>query len=50
MAYVIINNNRYDIPEVDFDAICELEENGINLLQQDKSNMKIMTMTRGLCA
>lgn len=48
--YVIINGNRYDIPEVDFDAVCELEERGINLLNMDKSNLKLATMARGLTA
>ena len=48
--YVIINGNRYDIPEVDFDAVCELEEIGINLLNMDKSNLKLATMARGLTA
>lgn len=48
MSYVIINGNKYDIPEVDFDAVCELEERGINLLNMDKGNMKLATMARGL--
>lgn len=50
MSYVIINGNKYDIPEVDFDAVCELEERGVNLLNVDKSNMKFATMARGLVA
>lgn len=50
MSYVIINGNKYDIPEMDFDAVCELEERGINLLRMDENNMKLATMTRGLVA
>lgn len=50
MSYVIINGNKYNIPEVDFDAVCELEERGVNLLNVDKSNMKLATMARGLVA
>ena len=50
MAYVIINNNRYDIPEMDFDAVCELEERGVNLIGMDKSNFKAATTIRGLVA
>lgn len=50
MSYIIINGNKYDIPEVDFDAVCELEERGVNLLNVDKSNMKLATMARGLVA
>lgn len=50
MSYVIINGNKYDIPEVDFDAVCELEERGVNLLNMDKSNMKLATVARGLVA
>lgn len=50
MSYVIINNNRYEIPEINFDAICELEERGVNLLSMDKNKPNIATITRGLVA
>ena len=50
MAYVTINGNRYDIPEVTFDTICQLEENGVYLLNMDKKNPKLATMIRGLVA
>lgn len=50
MSYVIINGNRYNIPEMNFDAVCELEEAGVNILGADKSNMKLATMARGLTA
>lgn len=50
MSYVIINGNRYDITEMDFDAVCELEEAGVNILGTDRNNMKLATMARGLTA
>lgn len=50
MSYVIINGNKYDIPEVNFDSICELEERGVNLLNPDTNNAKLATMCRGLAA
>lgn len=48
--YVIINGNKYNIPEMNFDAVCELEEAGVNILGTDRSNMKLATMARGLTA
>ena len=50
MSYVIINGNKYDIPEVDFDAVCELEEMGVNLLAQNKEKPQIATIVRGFSA
>lgn len=50
MSYVIINGNRYDIPELDFDAVCELEENGVDLLAMNRNNPKLATMVRGFTA
>lgn len=50
MSYVIINGNKYDVPEMNFDAVCELEERGVNLLNADMNNVKIATMARGLVA
>ena len=50
MASVIINNKTYELPEFNFDAICQLEENGVYLLNMDRRNPKIATMLRGLVA
>lgn len=50
MSYVIINNNRYEIPEINFDTICELEEMGVNILSMDKNKPHIATTIRGLVA
>ena len=50
MNSVTINGREYDIPKVDFDAICALEENGVYLLNMDQKNPKLATMIRGLVA
>lgn len=47
---VVINGNKYDVPEMDFNAICDLEERGINLLNLDNGTPKIASMIRGLTA
>jgi hypothetical protein len=50
MKYIEINGKEYEVPELDFDAVCELEENGVNLLNLDRKNMKVASMVRGLVA
>ena len=50
MNSVTINGRQYEIPEITFDAICELEESGVYLLNMDRKNPKIATMIRGLVA
>lgn len=50
MDFVTINEKEYRIPEVDFDAICRLEENGVYLLNMDRKNPKTATMLRGIVA
>lgn len=50
MRTVSINDKTYTIPDVTFDTICELEENGVYLLNFDKDNRKIATMIRALTA
>lgn len=50
MSYITINDKEYKIPEVNFDAICELEENGIQLVGMDRKNVKMLTMIRGIAA
>ena len=50
MSYVIINGNKYDIPEVDFDAVCELEEYGVELMAINRNNPKIASTVRGFAA
>ena len=49
MSEITINGRNYAVPEMNFDAVCELEEKGINILNMGE-NMKIATMVRGLVA
>lgn len=50
MRSVEINGTTYTVPEVTFDTICTLEENGVYLLNMDQKNPKIATMLRGIVA
>ena len=50
MHEVTINGRRYRIPEVDFDAVCELEEKGVDLLAADSKHPKLATTLRGIVA
>ena len=50
MSYVTINGRDYTVPELTFDAICELEENGVYLMGMDKNDRKFATMIRGFTA
>lgn len=44
---MIINGKSYKLPELDFNAVCELEEMGVSLLD---GNVKPLTMIRGFVA
>ena len=50
MSYVTINDKEYPIPEMSFDAVCELEENGVELLSMNSRHPKLATTLRGLVA
>lgn len=50
MSSVTINNRKYDVPKLDFDTVCQLEENGISLLAMNERNPKIATMLRAFTA
>lgn len=50
MSSVTINNKTYDVPTLDFDTVCQLEENGISLLAMNDRNPKIATMLRAFAA
>ena len=52
MAKLRINGRDYQIPEMDFDAVCELEERGVNLfgMENVEKNGKMLTTIRGLVA
>lgn len=49
MSNVIINGKEYKVPELDFDAVCELEERGVNILNMGE-NIKVASMVRGVTA
>lgn len=50
MHEVTINGKNYRVPEVDFDAVCELEERGVDLLSADSKHPKLATTLRGIVA
>ena len=51
MSFVTINDKEYKIPDVNFDAICELEENGVQITGAGKSgNVKMFSFIRGITA
>ena len=52
MAKMKLNGTEYRIPELDFDAMCDLEERGVNLLDMNSVEEKGKTLTtiRGLVA
>jgi len=50
MSSVTINNKTYNVPNLDFDTVCQLEENGISLLAMNDKNPKIATMLRAFTA
>ena len=49
MSEITINGRNYTVPELDFNAVCDLEEKGVNILNMG-NDMKIATMVRGLTA
>ena len=49
MSKVTINGKEYEIPEFTFDTVCELEENGVDLLSGG-NDRKLATTVRGLVA
>lgn len=44
---MIINGKTYTVPELDFNAMCELEDMGVVINEMDK---KVMTTVRGFLA
>ena len=50
MNSVTINNKTYAVPKMDFDMVCQLEENGVSLLAMNDSNPKIATTLRAFVA
>jgi hypothetical protein len=49
-SYVTINGKKYEVPQMDFNTVVELEENGVSLLAMNEDNPKIATMLRAFVA
>lgn len=53
MRYVEINEKEYEVPDLDFNAMCELEDRGIPIAQLrsgDAKELKLASMVRGIAA
>ena len=44
---MIINGSKYTIPELDFNAMCMLEDMGVSLTEMDR---KVLSTVRGFLA
>ena len=45
-----INGKEYAVPELDMNAMCDLEDKGVNLIGADEKNPRTITMIRGFIA
>ena len=50
MKNVTINNQTYIIPDITFEQICRLEENGVYLLNMNRKDRNVASMLRGIVA
>lgn len=50
MKRVEINGQSYIIPEITFEEICRLEENGVYLLSMSRKDRSVASMLRGIVA
>lgn len=50
MKNVVINDQTYIIPEITFEQICRLEENGVYLLNMNRKDRNVASMLRGIVA
>lgn len=50
MKKVVINGQTYTIPEITFEQICRLEENGVYLLNMSRKDRSVASMLRGIVA
>ena len=50
MKKVVINDQTYIIPEITFEQICRLEENGVYLLNMNRKDRNVASMLRGIVA
>ena len=50
MKSIVLNGQTYDIPEMTFEQICRLEENGVYLLNMNRKDRNVALMLRGIVA
>lgn len=50
MKKIVLNGQSYNIPEITFEQICRLEENGVYLLNMNRKDRNVATMLRGIVA
>lgn len=50
MKSIVLNGQSYDIPEMTFEQICRLEENGVYLLNLNRKDRNVASMLRGIVA
>ena len=50
MGTVVINNVEYNVPEVTFNAICDLADLGVDVINMDDAMSNPLKMTRGIVA
>lgn len=50
MKKIVLNGQTYNIPEITFEQICRLEENGVYLLNMNRKDRNVATMLRGIVA
>ena len=48
MKKVVINDQTYIIPEITFEQICRLEENGVYLLNMNRKDRNVASMHCGM--
>lgn len=50
MKSIVLNGQTYNIPEMTFEQICRLEENGVYLLNINRKDRNVASMLRGIVA
>lgn len=45
-----INGNKYDMPEIDFNAVCDLADIGVDILDMKKASKKPFATARAIVA
>ena len=47
---LVINEREYDVPELDFNAVCDLADRGIDILNTNTMQKNALGTARGFCA